>query len=104
MNATCLPVTKLFINNSWVASKAGETFETRDPSTEAVICKVPRGRAEDIDVAAHAAHAALSGLWGQMTPFERGRAINRLADLIEANKERLAYLECIDVGKPIGAV
>jgi acyl-CoA reductase-like NAD-dependent aldehyde dehydrogenase len=95
------PTTKLLINNEWVKAKDGATFETIDPATEMPICSVPRGRAADIDAAVQAAHAALSGPWGQMTPFERGRMLNKLADLIERNRERLAYLERIDVGKPV---
>jgi aldehyde dehydrogenase (NAD+) len=101
MTETYEPTTKMLIDGEWVDAKAGETFETVDPSTEAVICSVPRGRAADIDAAVKAAHAALTGPWGQMTPFERGRLLFKLADLAEKNRERLAYLERIDVGKPV---
>ena len=98
--AKVLP-SKLFINNEWVDAVAGEVIETVDPSTEEVICTVPRGRAEDIDAACKAAHAALKGPWSEMTPFERGRMLFKLADLIEANIGHLSYLERIDVGKPV---
>jgi phenylacetaldehyde dehydrogenase len=36
-----------------------------------------------------------------MTPYERGRLMLKLADLIEANQEQLAQIEAIDTGKPI---
>ena len=71
------------------------------PTSEEVICTVPRGRAEDIDAACKAAHAALQGPWADLTPFERGRMLFKLADLIESNIDRLSYLERIDVGKPV---
>ncbi len=101
MNMAKVLPSKLFINNEWVDAVAGEVIETVDPSTEEVICTVPRGRAEDIDAACKAAHAALSGPWADLTPFERGRMLFKLADLIEANIDHLSYLERIDVGKPV---
>jgi aldehyde dehydrogenase (NAD+) len=94
--------TKMFIGNEWLDAIAGETFETINPSTETVICSVPRGQSGDVDAACNAAQAALEGPWGQMTPFERGRMLFKLADLVEENQEHLALLESIDVGKPIG--
>jgi aldehyde dehydrogenase (NAD+)/phenylacetaldehyde dehydrogenase len=36
-----------------------------------------------------------------MTPGDRGRAIGRLADLVEANADQLAELESLDNGKPL---
>ena len=32
--------TQLFINNAFVDAKSGKTFDTIDPATEEVICKV----------------------------------------------------------------
>jgi acyl-CoA reductase-like NAD-dependent aldehyde dehydrogenase len=92
---------QLFINNDWVSAAGGETFETVNPSTEEVICSVPRGRKADVDAACKAAHAALGGAWSEITPFERGRLLFKLADLVEQNQEYLASLESIDVGKPL---
>jgi aldehyde dehydrogenase (NAD+) len=36
-----------------------------------------------------------------MSGSERGRLIMKLADLIDKNADELAYLECIDNGKPL---
>ena len=36
-----------------------------------------------------------------MSAAERGRLLNKLADLVEENKEELAALETLDNGKPI---
>jgi aldehyde dehydrogenase (NAD+) len=41
------------------------------------------------------------GEWGRLAPAERGRLMFRLADLIVADKGRLARLETLDVGKPL---
>ena len=36
-----------------------------------------------------------------MDARDRGRLLNKLADIIEANKDELAALETLDNGKPI---
>lgn len=92
---------KLLIGGNWVSAVSGETFETVNPATEAVICSVPRGAAADVDAAVTAAHMALQGPWAEITPFERGRILMRLADLVDANQDALAELERLDVGKPV---
>ncbi|KAF5498733.1 Aldehyde dehydrogenase [Colletotrichum fructicola] len=39
--------------------------------------------------------------WRKTTPNERGRLLNRLADLIERDADQLAKIESIDAGKPV---
>jgi acyl-CoA reductase-like NAD-dependent aldehyde dehydrogenase len=51
-----------------------------------------------VDAARKAFH-----VWRRMDPAERGKCMARLADLIEANKEWLAYFETLNNGKPISA-
>ena len=92
---------KLMIGNQWVDAVAGETFETVDPATETVICSVARGRAADVGLAVEAAEAARHGPWAEITPYERGQMLFRLADLIDQNRDQLAELERLDVGKPV---
>ena len=43
--------TRLFINNEFVNSASGKTFETVNPATEEVICSVQEALAEDVDKA-----------------------------------------------------
>lgn len=43
--------TRLFIDNEFVPSISGKTFETVDPSTEKVICNVYEADASDVDKA-----------------------------------------------------
>ncbi|MFO0876965.1 MAG: aldehyde dehydrogenase family protein [Gemmataceae bacterium] len=91
----------LFIGGKWQDSVSGKTFETLNPATGEVICQVAEGDKADIDLAVAAARRAFeSGPWSRMSAAERGRHLNRLADLIEANREELAALESLDNGKP----
>jgi aldehyde dehydrogenase (NAD+) len=92
--------TKLLINGKFVNSASGETFKTYDPATEQVIAEVQRAGTEDVDRAVAAArHAFDHGPWRRMSGYERGRCLERLADLMEKNKDELAALEALDNGK-----
>lgn len=92
----------LLIGGHWVPSVSGKTFETINPATGEVICRVAEGDKADVDLAVAAARKAFeTGPWPKMSGAERGRILNRLADLIEENKEELAALESLDNGKPV---
>src|SRR3954468_19888533 len=94
--------TKLLIDGKWRDSLSGKTFDTVNPATEEVIARVAEGDAADIDLAVKAARKAFdSGPWRKMDARDRGRLINRLADLIEDNIDEMAELETLDNGKPI---
>jgi len=94
--------TQCLIGGKWVDAASGKTFETVNPATEEVIAEVAEGDAADVDLAVKAARKAFdSGPWSRMDARDRGRLINRLADLMEQNLDELAALETLDNGKPI---
>lgn len=92
----------LFIEGQWRPSGKGEKFATLDPGSGVLIAEVFNSGPDDIDEAVQAAKKAFkqSG-WAQMKPNERGVYLHRLADLVEANKNLLAEIEALDVGKPL---
>ena len=92
---------QLLIDGRWVDAAAGETIDVIDPCTAQPFCTIARGRAEDVDHAVQAAQRALDGAWGRMTATERGRILQRLAQLIMAHGDELAQLEARDTGKPM---
>lgn len=92
----------LLIGGKWQDSVSGKTFATTNPATGETICQVAEGDKADIDLAVKAARKAFeSGPWSKMTAAERGRLLNKLADLIEKHKDELAALESLDNGKPL---
>jgi len=94
--------TKLLINNKWVESESGRTFPTFNPATGEEIAQVAEADAADIDAAATAARQALErGTWRTTSASERGRLLNRLADLLEQHADELAQLEALDNGMPL---
>jgi aldehyde dehydrogenase (NAD+) len=100
-NRVRISATKLLINNQWVPSASGKTFPTINPSTGEEICQIAEADAADVEKAVKAARAAFNrGAWRKMAASERGRLLNRLADLMEQNADELARLESLDNGKP----
>ena len=85
-----------FIGGERVASPT--TFETRCPfDWERKLADIARGDADTAALAAAAATQAFPA-WAALSPAERGAYLHRLADLIEANVEKLALIECLDMG------
>ncbi len=94
--------TGILIGDEFRPAVSGKTFPTVNPATEEVICEVAEGDAADVDLAVHAARAAFeTGPWSRMDARERGRLMNKLADLAEKHIDELAALETLDNGKPI---
>jgi aldehyde dehydrogenase (NAD+) len=91
----------LFIGGKWQGCVSGKTFATLNPATGEPLCSVAEGDKADIDLAVKAARKAFEeGPWPRTSAAERGRLLNKLADLIEAHREELAALESLDNGKP----
>ncbi|KAK7040695.1 hypothetical protein VNI00_009601 [Paramarasmius palmivorus] len=70
-------------------------------STGKSLVSVPAGTQADVDIAVKAAKESFKRSWGFKVPgAERGRLLNKLADLVEQHAEELAALESLNVGKP----
>jgi len=94
---------QLLIGGEKVDAADGATFETLDPATGNVITTVAQAGPADVDRAVAAARAAFTegSDWRSMSPGDRGRAMIRLAGLVEAHADELAELESLDNGKPV---
>lgn len=65
-----------------------------------MITKVAAATAKDVNIAVEAARKAYKTSWGTKVPAsERGRLLNKLADLIERDVDQLSALEALDAGK-----
>ncbi|HEY2790405.1 MAG TPA: aldehyde dehydrogenase [Gaiellales bacterium] len=83
-----------FIGGERVASP--ERFLDRSPIDEAALAEVARGGEHEADLAVSAAQAAFPA-WAALGPAGRAPYLHRLADLIDANIDRLAAVECLDM-------
>jgi 5-carboxymethyl-2-hydroxymuconic-semialdehyde dehydrogenase len=92
----------LYINGEFTSATGGTTLKNMNPFTNELINEVAEGRAEDINKAVAAARAAFDhGPWKSMKLTKRMAYIYRIADLIDEEVERIAYLESLDTGLPI---
>jgi acyl-CoA reductase-like NAD-dependent aldehyde dehydrogenase len=92
---------RMLIAGQWRAAASGKTMDAIDPATGRAIGTFPSGGAADADEAVHAARRAFSGPWRKITPYERGRLLQKAAALIEKNAEELAQLITLENGKPL---
>ncbi|MDQ6752169.1 MAG: 5-carboxymethyl-2-hydroxymuconate semialdehyde dehydrogenase [Actinomycetota bacterium] len=91
-----------YIDGRFVDSVGGETFDVLDPVSNSNYATAAAGQKADIDLAvASAAKAFTDGPWPRMKPRDRARILNKIADAVEAQEERLAELETFDTGLPI---
>uniref|UniRef100_A0A8C5I404 aldehyde dehydrogenase (NAD(+)) n=1 Tax=Gouania willdenowi TaxID=441366 RepID=A0A8C5I404_GOUWI len=93
--------TKLFIDNAWHESCRGRKSPVYNPTTGELLCEVEEADSEDVDKAVRSARTAFQtgSPWRSMDASDRGRLLNRLADLVERDRILLATLETLDSGK-----
>ena len=91
-----------FIDGGFRASAKGGTMESLDPGRAEPFATFARGEAADVDAAVQSARRAFEGQWRDTPAVKRGRVLYRAAGLILENLTRLAVVESLDSGKPIG--
>ena len=97
-----ITATQILIDNKWVESVSGKRFPTINPATGEKIADVAEADEADVNLAVEAARKAFESRapWRRMSASERGKLLNRLADLVEKHADDLAKLEALDNGKP----
>ena len=89
-----------FIDGRFVDAASGETFDSINPATGAVLTPVAACDAADVDRAVSAARRAFAdGRWSRRPPAERKAVLLRLAGLIRENLQEMALLDSLDMGK-----
>jgi gamma-glutamyl-gamma-aminobutyraldehyde dehydrogenase/4-guanidinobutyraldehyde dehydrogenase/NAD-dependent aldehyde dehydrogenase len=85
-----------------VDALSGARFDCISPVDGRKLAEVARCGEADVDAAVVSSRAAFEdGRWAGKAPAERKRTLIRFADLMLANKDELALLETLDMGKPI---
>ncbi|WP_127132465.1 aldehyde dehydrogenase [Pseudoflavitalea rhizosphaerae] len=89
-----------FIGGSFIGPLSGNFIDNFNPATGEVSGKIPDSNEQDVAVAVKAAQKAFT-TWS-VTPLEkRFEILNRIAELIDDNKELFALAESNDNGKPL---
>ena len=89
-----------FVNGKKVSATSDKVQDLINPATGQIFAKAPVSNAADVDKAMQAAASAFE-VWKESTPGERQKAINKIADAIEARSEELIGIESENTGKPI---
>ena len=88
-----------YIDGEWQDALSGETFNSYNPAD---VCEsiglFSRSRKEDIEIAVEVARSAYPG-WRRTPAPIRGALISKMGRLMEDNKERLAQLMTLEMGK-----
>lgn len=89
---------KNYIGGKWIEAESGETFNTHNPATEAIVAAVSKSAAQDVNAAVQAAKAAYKN-W-RLTPApRRGEILFSVAQLLTERKEEIARLMTQEMGK-----
>ncbi len=95
----------LLIDGRLLPAVDGAVFPAISPRDNAPVARIAQAGVADVAAAVAAARTAVDkGPWGRTTARDRGDALLRIATLIEAHADELAFLETIDAGKPITSV
>ena len=85
----------MLIGGEWTGSVDGRFLPVENPGRrDSVVAEVPRGKAEDVDLAVKAAAKAFED-WRKVTPWERGKLMARIADDVEAHV--VCVVECLRI-------
>jgi betaine-aldehyde dehydrogenase len=91
---------QLLIGGEWQASASGETFGTHNPATGELLATIASANEADVDRAVAAAWRAAPE-WRRRGPRERAALLERVAARLEAEGDRLAYIDSADCGNPL---
>lgn len=95
-------VASLFINGKRVPSSSGEMRDIVHPANGKVVGQVAEATAADTESAILAARRAFeSGHWSSFSGEQRGKILERIADILERDKELFAEAESRDTAKRI---
>ena len=89
---------KLYINGKWVNSSSKKAFDNLNPATGRSIGKYQLGNKKDVEKAVQAASNAFPS-WKKTPAPKRAEILFNIARLLKKNKDRLARLEVIEMGK-----
>lgn len=91
---------KMLIDGKLVDASDGKICESYCPANGELLASFPDATQEDVDRAVKAAWKAFDS-WKRVSPAERSGLLLKIADVIEANLDKLAMIESLDNGKPI---
>jgi len=93
--------TQLWIDGRRQPARDGRVLPQLNPANEEVFCEVSTAGVDDVQSAVEGAQAAFVQGWRDLAPGKRTEILFSIARVLRENLERLAQLECRNIGKPI---
>ncbi|MCB6184188.1 betaine-aldehyde dehydrogenase [Leeia sp. TBRC 13508] len=93
-------ILRSYIGGQYVQSTRQEFADNLNPATGEVLCQIDKAGDDEVDLVVAKAKEGFA-IWSAMTGAERGRILNRAAQLLRERNQELAELEVRDNGKPI---
>ena len=93
-----LPHYPLHIAGQWCEGAAGARFDAINPYTRRVWATVAQAEVQDVRKAIASARETFDRTWSRVNGYERARLMMKLADLLQADVQRLGRLESTDNG------
>lgn len=91
--------THLYVNGKWVEGSEG-TKPVTNPATGETLANVHVGGEKEVKAAIKAANKAFPE-WSRKSASERAELMNKMADLVEEDADRLATIMTMEQGKPL---
>jgi len=92
--------TELYINGQWITPTGSDIFAVVNPSSEALLGRVPAATLADTDRAVAAAAGAFDG-WSRTTAAERAVYLTGILDGLLSRTEEIARTITSEVGMPL---
>ena len=89
-----------YINGKFQPPVKGRTLDDINPATGEIIGTVPASTSDDVQQAVDAANNARTA-WASLNINERVSWLDKIANSLESQSEKIASLESLDTGKPI---
>lgn len=100
--STSIETRDLFLAGQYRPAASGETFTVINPASNTTLAAVAKAGIEDVEAAVQAARQAFDeGPWPRMSPYERGRVLQKIADRIRERADELTLVESRNTGKPL---
>lgn len=96
-----VPVSPVLVDGSWSPSPAGAALDVLDPSSDALVGRIPVCTAAEVDAAVAAAGKA-AATWARTAPGERGACLKAASRELRERVEEVARLQSREGGKPLG--
>ncbi|MCA2412164.1 aldehyde dehydrogenase family protein [Rhizobium leguminosarum] len=94
----------LWINGAVERPAENRTYDRYSPATGELVASICLATPENVGKAVASAKAAFkSGVWSKMPAIERGKIIQRFADLVMAELDHLSVIEADEAGKTMAA-